>query len=91
MQESAGTLFTVKPPGPQPLNGSMGQLTPTLKSVGGLKKILPQPSANFTTHVSVGVGAGVGVGVPACAVIAIAQTSTAEIPAKRTRMSLAFS
>jgi hypothetical protein len=62
VQESAGTLFTVKPPGPQPLNGSTGQLTPTVKSVGGGKKKVPQ-GALFTLHVSVGVGVAVGVGV----------------------------
>jgi hypothetical protein len=65
-------LFMVNPPAPQPVNGSMGQLTPTVKSVGGVKKVLPQPSALVTTHVSVGVGVGltgvavtvaVGVGV----------------------------
>ncbi len=36
VQESAGTLFTVKPPAPQK---STGQLTLTLKSVGGGKEI----------------------------------------------------
>ncbi len=63
VQESAGTLFTVKPPGPQPLNGSMGQLTPTVKSVGGVKTTLSQFSTLVTVHVSVGVGVTVGVGV----------------------------
>jgi hypothetical protein len=67
VQESAGTLFTVRPLASQK---SRGQLTPTVKSVGGVKKVLPQPSALLTTHVSVGVGVGltgvavtVGVGV----------------------------
>jgi hypothetical protein len=63
VQESAGTLFTVKPPGPQPVNGSMGQLTPTEKSVGGVRTMLSQSDAKATTHVSVGVGVGVAVGV----------------------------
>src|SRR6266496_3847611 len=55
VQESAGTLFTVKPPAPQK---STGQLTLTLKSVGGLKK--SRQSALITLHVSVGVAVGVG-------------------------------
>jgi hypothetical protein len=59
--ESAGMLFTVKPPAPPP---STGQLTLTLKSVGGGKKNVPQ-GALITTQVSVAVGVGVGVaGVP---------------------------
>jgi hypothetical protein len=62
VQESAGTLFTVKAPTPQPPNGSTGQLTLTLKSVGGGKKNVPQ-GAEITTHVSVGVVVAVGVGV----------------------------
>lgn len=63
VQESAGTLFTVKALAPQPVNGSMGQLTPTVKSVGGVKTTLSQYSAKETLHVSVGVGVAVGVGV----------------------------
>ena len=63
VQESAGTLFTVKPPGPQPLNGSTGQLTSTVKSVGRVKTTLSQYPALVTVHVSVGVGVGVAVGV----------------------------
>jgi hypothetical protein len=57
--ESAGMLFTVKPPGPPP---STGQLTLTLKSVGGGKKNVRQ-GALITTQVSVADGVGVGVGV----------------------------
>jgi hypothetical protein len=57
-------LFTVKPPAPQPPNGkSTGQLSPTVKSVGGGKENVPH-GAKVTVHVSVGVAVGVGVGVP---------------------------
>ena len=58
--ESAGMLFTVKKLG---LTSSTGQLTLTVKSVGGLKTTLSQFSALNTLHVSVGVGVAVGVGV----------------------------
>jgi hypothetical protein len=51
-------LFTVKP---SARTLSTGQLTLTVKSVGGVKTS-PQ-SALVTVHVSVGVGVAVGVGV----------------------------
>jgi hypothetical protein len=53
----------VKPAAKQPLNGSMGQLTPTVKSVGGVTTTLLQFSTLVTTQVSVGVGVGLGVDV----------------------------
>lgn len=59
VQESAGTSFTVKLAGPQI---STGQVTLTLKSVGGGKKNVPQSALN-TLHVSVGVGVGACLGV----------------------------
>jgi hypothetical protein len=59
VQESAGTSFTVKWAGPQ---RSTGQVTLTLKSVGGGKKRGSQSALN-TLHVSVGVGFGAGIGV----------------------------
>ena len=55
VQESAGTSFTVKPPAPQP-PPSTGQLTLTVKSVGGVKTTLSQFSALNTLQVSVGFG-----------------------------------
>ena len=58
--ESAGMLFTVKKLGK---TSSTGQLTLTVKSVGGVKITLSQFPALNTLHVSVGVGVAVGVGV----------------------------
>ena len=60
VQESAGRSFTVKPPAPQP-PPSTGQLTLTVKSVGGVKTTLSQFSALNTLQVSVGFAVGVGV------------------------------
>ena len=59
VQESAGTPFTVKPPGLQP---PMGQVTKTKKSVRG-KETSSQGVGGATLHASPAVAVGVAVGV----------------------------